>query len=207
MRNAFGHAEVIEGAVSSADNFASRGFDLSWTQPRVWGSMHRLRVGAFDAVRDLSRWSSYRLHNRGLTAGLVSASGRHELSYEAAYREVAPALAVASSSVAAAYAAGPSRLSVTQPASGSILDQCRASFKSALKYAFTLDGRDSKAAPTRGSSFSVTTEIAGLGGDVNFVKLETDSQYHFPLTNSLVRTQSTPPPGARARKRVLVCDC
>jgi outer membrane protein assembly factor BamA len=60
------------------------------------------------------------------------------------------------------------------------------SLKSALNYTFVNDTRDQPHVPRSGSYQQVRAEIAGIGGDVGFAKLETDLKYYFSLLPSIV---------------------
>eukprot|EP01117_Protostelium_nocturnum_P004478 TRINITY_DN1613_c0_g1_i2.p1 TRINITY_DN1613_c0_g1~~TRINITY_DN1613_c0_g1_i2.p1 ORF type:complete len:449 (+),score=123.77 TRINITY_DN1613_c0_g1_i2:116-1462(+) len=59
------------------------------------------------------------------------------------------------------------------------------SFKSAIKHVYRLDNRDDPSLPTVGWANSISSEIAGAGGDVHHVKQEAMVQYNFPLHNGL----------------------
>ncbi|MEL7453383.1 MAG: BamA/TamA family outer membrane protein, partial [Pseudomonadota bacterium] len=72
------------------------------------------------------------------------------------------------------------------PENGVIVDQCdevflardpiclseRSELTSLLGYTFQWDGRNDPIAPTRGFDFSLSQDIAGLGGDVSFLRTE-----------------------------------
>jgi len=60
------------------------------------------------------------------------------------------------------------------------------SLKSALKHTYTLDTRDKPAVPSEGYLAKFVNEVAGLGGDVKFVKSEAEFQYNLPLSHGLV---------------------
>lgn len=52
---------------------------------------------------------------------------------------------------------------------------------SATSFTLRRDSRDSTFAPTHGSDMSVSTEMAGLGGDTAFVRYIAEAGYYFPL--------------------------
>ncbi len=52
---------------------------------------------------------------------------------------------------------------------------------SATSFVLRRDSRDSTFAPTHGSDNSISTEIAGLGGDTAFVRYIAESGWYFPL--------------------------
>lgn len=57
-------------------------------------------------------------------------------------------------------------------------------FKSSLKHIVTSDTRDSPIFPTGGSLIKLTTELAGLGGDVAYLKNEFNFQINRPIVTS-----------------------
>jgi len=55
------------------------------------------------------------------------------------------------------------------------------SLKSSLKHTYTYDTRDTPVIPSVGFLAKVVNEVAGLGGDVRFLKSEAELQYNIPL--------------------------
>lgn len=55
------------------------------------------------------------------------------------------------------------------------------SLKSSVRYVCKFDGRDNAVDPTRGPAFMGSTEVAGFGGDVRFLKQTLASQVFVPL--------------------------
>ena len=58
--------------------------------------------------------------------------------------------------------------------------------KSALQHTLSIDLRDDHIFPSCGSLTHLITEIAGLGGDVGFIKNELYLQGNYPLTRDSV---------------------
>ena len=50
-----------------------------------------------------------------------------------------------------------------------------------LQHVYTHDTRDSSVLPNVGSLVKLTQELAGVGGDVNFLKKDVELQYNHPL--------------------------
>lgn len=73
-------------------------------------------------------------------------------------------------------------------------EQAGHSLKSALKHIINFDNRDSPVFSSRGTLFRMTQELAGLGGDVGFVKHEVNYQYNMPLTKDIVIVPILPLP-------------
>ncbi len=50
------------------------------------------------------------------------------------------------------------------------------------------DNRDSTIFSSRGTFFQMVQELAGIGGDVGFIKHELNYQLNVPVTNDVVNT-------------------
>jgi outer membrane protein insertion porin family len=62
-----------------------------------------------------------------------------------------------------------------------------------IGYSFLFDTRDNKRSPTAGLSAEYKQDIAGLGGDVNFIKTSEDARYYHAITGDvtgIARVQS-----------------
>jgi outer membrane protein insertion porin family len=62
-----------------------------------------------------------------------------------------------------------------------IISQAGHSIKSSLQYAYEKEARDDPVFPTRGYVYKLSMELAGLGGDVRFIKPEASVQLNLPL--------------------------
>lgn len=60
------------------------------------------------------------------------------------------------------------------------------SLKGSLRHILSVDRRDQPIFPRSGTLLRLTTEYAGLGGNVNFLKNEAQFQANIPLTNDVV---------------------
>lgn len=169
IRNAFGGAEKLavtrsynKQGVSFTDQKAS---SITLSKPLVEGSKHRLHV----AVSEQNISPSYAESSHGISAMIKSASGRHSFGWNGAWRDVKP-------QNPAKYYEG---------MSDALLSNCGTSVKSAVNYEYTIDHRDNPALPTTGSFFALNTELAGLGGDTNFLKGQFLLQRCFSLNPKL----------------------
>ncbi len=89
---------------------------------------------------------------------------------------------------------------VQSGASHAIRDQAGSNVKSAVSYTWTKSTKDDLVLPTRGYLLKASTELAGLGGDSNFVKGDLTLQNHwtpqfsriFTLTQTLKLGQIVP---------------
>lgn len=60
------------------------------------------------------------------------------------------------------------------------------SFKSSISHTWLRDTRDDKLTGTRGYYTKITQELAGIGGDAKFHKLEAEGQLSRPLFPGVV---------------------
>lgn len=67
-----------------------------------------------------------------------------------------------------------------------VREQSGHSFKSALRHIMTVDHRDHPIFPSSGVLLKLVQEYAGLGGDVAFVKHDSELQANVPLPQNLV---------------------
>jgi len=56
---------------------------------------------------------------------------------------------------------------------------------SSAGYSLTYDDRDNKKRPTSGVFFSVAQDLAGLGGDVNYIRTVADLRGYYPVTDNI----------------------
>ncbi len=61
------------------------------------------------------------------------------------------------------------------------------SLKGSLRHILSVDRRDQPIFPRSGTLWRITTEYAGIGGNVNFLKNEAHFQANIPLSNDVVR--------------------
>eukprot|EP00823_Brevimastigomonas_motovehiculus_P005381 TRINITY_DN394_c5_g1_i1.p1 TRINITY_DN394_c5_g1~~TRINITY_DN394_c5_g1_i1.p1 ORF type:complete len:601 (+),score=210.07 TRINITY_DN394_c5_g1_i1:40-1842(+) len=271
VRNIFGSAESLGVSVGRGDQ-SGYSFALNFLKPRFWKTRGNFSMGIFNQMNDFSMSSSYRQAMKGFNIGLSDEKMRHEVSYEAALRDIspsapstasffgfggsgsasAPSLSVSPSSASSSSSSSSSvssssspssssssstvpladqasvnsqtnspSLFYTQPCAPGVLNQCFSSTKSALKYTYTIDHRDDRFAPKQGSMLQLSSEVAGLGGDAEYLKGESLAQKHFPLSKSwsfgvsalagLLRPWSTfmsraAPVDPRYAKQPYICD-
>jgi len=70
---------------------------------------------------------------------------------------------------------------ISKDASFSVRSEAGNSFKSSLYYRYIKDTRNDQMLPNKGSLFKFYQELAGLGGDVQFLKHEAETQWNIPL--------------------------
>jgi outer membrane protein insertion porin family len=59
--------------------------------------------------------------------------------------------------------------------------------KSSISHTWTRDNRDDEIAATRGFYTKLFQELAGLGGDASFYKVEAESQFSRKVSRGIVR--------------------
>lgn len=67
-----------------------------------------------------------------------------------------------------------------------VREQAGVSLKSSLKHILSMDLRDDLIFPSGGSLFQLTSEIAGVGGDVGFLKNEFFVQGNYSVFEDFV---------------------
>ncbi len=75
---------------------------------------------------------------------------------------------------------------VDDDASQIIKDQAEPVFKSSVGQTVTYDSRDSRLSPTKGFVARVSTDVAGLGGDVRSLLASVKSQYYIPFSKKWI---------------------
>lgn len=75
---------------------------------------------------------------------------------------------------------------VDDDASQIVKDQAEPVFKSSVGQTVTYDTRDSRLSPTKGFVARISTDIAGLGGDVRSVLGTVKSQYYIPISKKWI---------------------
>ncbi len=75
---------------------------------------------------------------------------------------------------------------VPHDASRFVKDQEGETFPSVISHTLTYDVTDSRSNPTSGYFASITTDGAGLGGDVKYVRNRVDAKYFYPIADKWV---------------------
>ncbi|XP_012263969.2 sorting and assembly machinery component 50 homolog [Athalia rosae] len=150
--NIFGRGERLRMEYSYS-NKKSSSLNISAVKPFVDSWLHKvLTATVFSTVSDLP-WSSYKQNDTGFLLDLALNPGdgtslKHNFQYEGAYRHI----------------------STSKQGSFLVREQSGPSLKSALRHICSMDRRDNAIFPTVGSLVQFTTEVAGLGGNIGFVK-------------------------------------
>ncbi|XP_046382393.1 sorting and assembly machinery component 50 homolog B [Ischnura elegans] len=117
-----------------------------------------------------SEWipSGYKLIERGLLLDLAfnsKPSLRHNIQWEGSWRELE---------------------CLTRSTSFLVREQSGHSLKSAFRHIAVSDTRDAAVFPSTGTLFKVIQEVAGIGGDIGFLKNEVHYQHNRSLASDVV---------------------
>ncbi|QSL64644.1 hypothetical protein MERGE_001946 [Pneumocystis wakefieldiae] len=157
IRNALGGAESIQANVTFGTHTRSA-FETKLTTPINANPDSHFELSAFSISRDNRFYASHEEVLKGCIGRFIwlSRLGLHDISYNGIWRQIGNISSTASPTI---------RLS-----SGN-------SFKSSIAHTFTIDTRDNILLPSSGFLFRTFHEISDpriLGGDVSFIKAETE---------------------------------
>lgn len=128
--------------------------------------LYRLTGTVFSTTHDFP-WSGFKQNDKGLLFDMElnqTGTSKHNIQYEAAFRNI----------------------TCSKQAAFRVREQCGPNLKSALRYIWTIDKRDSAIFPVTGNLLRLTTEMAGLGGDIGFLKNELTIQSNWSPHEFLV---------------------
>ncbi|XP_078050296.1 sorting and assembly machinery component 50 homolog B isoform X2 [Augochlora pura] len=159
--NLFGRGERLQMEYSHGTK-SSTNINVSAVKPLVNSWLNTvLTASVYNQTSDFP-WSGFNQCDKGLLldigfnpdgAGIL----KHNLQYEATCRKIV----------------------CSKQASFAVREQSGPSLKSALRHICSIDKRDSTIFPTMGSLVQFSTEVAGLGGNIGFVKNELTMQANW----------------------------
>ena len=172
LRNVFGGAESIYASATTATSTANVGarsrssYEVAFATPIAANLDTIAEVGAFSTARSNHFFASHADETQGIRAGLrfLSSNGSHELGYTGVWRQLT---------------------NLSDGASPTVREDAGDSVKSSITHTYTQDSRDNKLLPTSGSLFRNTAELAGLGGDVSFLKNVIEASHSLHLTRGI----------------------
>ncbi|CAG8493970.1 15219_t:CDS:10 [Acaulospora morrowiae] len=170
IRNVFGGAETLE-TYMSAGTQTSHVFEFCLAKPINGNPDSKIDITAFSLTRNNQTYSSHDEILRGVALRwrVLSRLGFHELSYGTTWRQIC---------------------NIDQDASLSIRDSAGHSLKSSITHNWVRDRRDDIMLPSRGYYMRLFQEVAGLGGDIFFLKNEAEGQINFPLGKGFIISAS-----------------
>ncbi|MFK7839653.1 MAG: outer membrane protein assembly factor BamA [Bdellovibrionales bacterium] len=142
--------------------------DVSFTEPHFLDRDLSAGFDVFHIDRDLQDESSFDQRRTGGAARLgypLSERWRQRLRYRFERNEITD---------------------VDDDASRFIIEQEGERDTSALSQRLTYDSRDSLIFPTRGLNYWLDTEVAGLGGDAQYVSGRTGANYYYPVFENVI---------------------
>ena len=144
------------------------GFNCALTKPlSPWSSANPiLTLSSFQQGAD-SPWSHYRQMDRGFILGIASKIGtdvEHAIRWEGVWRDV----------------------SCLRDAAFAVREESGHTLKSSIKNIISKDTRDDRVLPREGGLIRLENEIAGLGGNVGFLKNDLEVQYNVPFLGDFV---------------------
>jgi outer membrane protein insertion porin family len=170
-RNFLGFGQYVK--LSTTYGQYTKSLGLSFIQPYLLGSRASLGVDVFGKESASSSWQSYGTasYGTGFRLGLpitdeLGAQLRYSIYNQSVTIDQSQASSTISLPIQQAAAAGPAWVSM-------------------IGYSFAFDTRDNKRSPTEGLSAEYKQDIAGLGGDVNFIKTSEDARYYQPITSDV----------------------
>lgn len=162
--NLIGRGETLQGEIKYSSK-KMQTFNTSFTKPLLFSN------GTFNSsiFKQTSEnvASGYKLTEYGTIFGLSFLYGgrvNHEIQYEGIVRNAG----VLNKNVAFA-----------------IRENSGYTLKSSVKNILSVDSRDSNVFPTEGSTVQLKSELAGLGGNIGFLKNELYSQINLPLISDI----------------------
>lgn len=158
--NLWGRGESLKGDMSYGSG-SSNTANVTFVKPFI--SAHNL-VGSLSAVKSYNQSGSsgYNLFENGLIAECAYTSlpgWNHKFQYEASWRLMGPD---------------------TKQTSFFVRNEAGSTLKSSLRHVWNIDTRNSVIFPTCGHLLQMTSEFAGIGGNVNFLKNEIRLQNTVP---------------------------
>jgi len=178
-RNFLGLGQYVKLALTYGQY--SRSIDVGFAQPGLLGSRVSLGLDVFGKQTSQSSYQSYGSSNYGGSVRLglpisddVSAQVRYSIFNQSVSLDPSLVAGTVSLPVAQAAAAGPAWVSM-------------------VGYTLAYDTRDNRKSPTDGISAEFKQDIAGVGGDVNFIKSTEDARYYHAIADGvvgMVRAQS-----------------
>ncbi|KYB27071.1 sorting and assembly machinery component 50 homolog [Tribolium castaneum] len=164
--NLFGRGERVQLEYSHGSKRTTN-FNVAFIKPMRGKYRPMFTTSVFQSNAE---WpvSGYKQLDRGLLFDFgfhSTALIKHNIQWEAAIRDLAV---------------------LSRNTSFEVREQAGLSLKSALRHIISIDLRDDLIFPTSGSLLQLTSEVAGLGGDVGFLKNEFFIQGNYSLVEDFV---------------------
>ena len=168
-RNLFGRGQFLRASVSIGTY--QKDYDLRFTEPYFLGRPLAAGIILYKVITDYSQQIGYisDVSSGGIQFGFpVSEFGKLSPHYNYQYSEITPVFG----------------------SSGAVQMVGGAYSTSTIGYTYSYDTRDDIIVPTRGVTFALSQDIAGLGGDLKFLRSVMAAQYYHPWFFNLVASIS-----------------
>lgn len=152
--------------------------DFRFTEPKFLGRDLRAGFDAFHSRYDLSQYSSYDYRSTGGGVRLSYPLNGYTL-FSTRYFLKADEIIVPTG-----------YCGVAGSGSNALCDQVGSYINSSAGYTLLVDRRNDPVRPTRGWTGSLRQDLAGIGGDVNYVKTEADMSAYWGITPEWVVSAS-----------------
>lgn len=173
QRNFRGRGENVRARISVGS--LRQQVDFAFTEPRFLGRDLAAGFDAYYYQYDLTEYSAYKTRSVGTNLNLgfpLSLNSRGSVRYTIRDDDV---------SIDQLYCDPTSGI-----LSSSLCDQRGTFLTSAVGYGYSLDRRNDPIHPTRGFYFNLNQDLAGVGGDVKYVRTEGDGGWYHGFTKSFV---------------------
>jgi outer membrane protein insertion porin family len=175
--------------------------DLSVTQRNFRGRGQnfraRIATGSFRQQIDFS-FTEPRFQGRNLSAGVDLYSYRYDFREQAGYETLSTGLGVrfgfplsTNASIGLRYTLRSDDIQVSASTCSSspvLCSQTGSRITSLAGYTWAMDRRNDPINPTRGFTTRASQEVAGLGGDVKYVRTEVEGNWYYGITPRFVVT-------------------
>jgi outer membrane protein insertion porin family len=178
-RNLLGLGQYVKVSTTLAQY--SKALGVSFVQPYLLGSRVSLGVDVFGRQSAQNSWQSYGTATYG-TGFRFALPITDELTAQLRYSIYNQSVTIDPSQVS-----GTISLPIQQAAAAG------PAWVSMVGYSLIYDTRDRRRSPTEGLYAEYKQDIAGLGGDVNFIKTQEDARYYHAITadvTGIARVQS-----------------
>ncbi|WP_411288182.1 outer membrane protein assembly factor BamA [Phenylobacterium sp.] len=171
QRNFRGRGQNVRARVSLGS--LRQQVDLSFTEPRFLGRELAAGLDVYSYRYDLSEYSAYKTTSLGTTARLnfpLSLNSRGQTRYTLRQDRVEI----------------DDSLCVSGLISSTLCDQRGSFLTSLFGYGLRLDRRNDPINATRGFYVALNQDLAGVGGDVNYIRTEGDGGWYYGFTRDFI---------------------
>jgi len=186
QRNLRGRGQTLSFVIQASSN--RRTVDVRFTEPRFLGRNLAASINVFDVVIDLVDEAQFRQRRTGgqlsfafpLTEN-TRFSGRYTLrqeDIEFPQQDQCPAVLAGVSAGELSSVANRNLLSLCEQLGGRL--------SSIFGYSFTWDRRNDPITPTGGFDLQLSQDLAGIGGDVNYLRTDIRGNYYLGLYKDVI---------------------